>query len=396
MRTLERTAPVADWVDVNELADDPYPSYERLRHEAPVAYVPQLNRYLVTRFQDCFDAEMDQETFSCHERAERSLMIRAMGRPLVRRDDPEHSTERSSFAAALRPKAIKTAWLHVFEQNASKHIERLREAGPGVDLFKDFAIPYAADNLSAVLGLHGVDAGTMMRWSHTLVEGTGNIADDEAVWARTRAVSEEIDAAIEESLRFANAGEVPSMLQAMVSSGSISNESISANVKLTIAGGMNEPSHVISCGVWALLSDNSQLQAVTAGDRNFADVFQEAARFVSPVGMYPRIVTKDTSLGGFSIPGGSTVGLVIASANRDDARFENASVFDVRREARTNLAFGNGTHVCAGNWVARAMVGAVAFPRLFEAFPTLRLADSDPVEFAGWIFRGTTALRVAW
>lgn len=397
MSPTETLDPVAGWVDPAELVRDPYPSYARLRAEMPVAWAPALNRFLVTTFDECFHIELDQELFSASEEGARSTMLRTMGRPMLRKDDPEHKRERSASAAALRPVTIKRIWNEVFERNADRYLDRLEEIGPGADLFGAFAVPYAADNLSAVLGLQGVPASTMVDWSHTLIAGISNVLDDPAIWRETERVCAEIDLAIDENLERVRRAPDPSMLSVMANAAEpISDEALRANVRLTISGGMNEPSHVISSAVWGLLDHRDQLEEVLAGTWTWLDVFEETARWQSPVGMYPRIVTRDTELAGVHLPAGATIGVVVASANRDDRRFRDAERFDLRRDRVTNLAFGNGTHICAGNWVARAMVAGVALPRLFARFPGLRLAAPDDVEFRGWVFRGTVGLPVAW
>ena len=389
------TAPIADWVDTDALVDDPYPTYERLRREAPVAHVPHLDRYFVTTFRDCFDVEMDAQTFSSAENAERSTMVRSMGRPLLRKDDPEHKLERNAMGPALRPITIKKHWMELFRANAAEHARRLRRAGPGADLFHLFAVPYAADNLSAVIGFDDVPAEQMTWWSHTMIRGTANVTDDPLVWAETDRARAEIDEAVDRALARISRSPDPSMISAMLQS-TLEEEDLRANVRLTISGGMNEPSHVISSAVWALSAFPEQRRRVLSGERTWRDVFEETARFQSPVGMYPRRVTRDVELHGVSIPQGSTLAVVVASANRDPDQFTDPDVFDLDRESTSHLAFGNGTHICAGNWVARAMVGEVGLPLLHEQFPGLTALDPERVDFHGWVFRGTRELLVDW
>lgn len=388
-------APVADWVTVDELVKDPYPTYARLRRESPVAYVPQIDRYLITSFRECFDAEMDQETFSAYERVERSTMIRAMGRPMLRKDDPQHKVERNAMSPALKPLTIKKRWASIFRENAHKHMATMRELGPGADLFRHFAVPYAADNLSAVIGFDDVAHEDMRNWSHTLIRGGANVTNDPAVWDETAVVCEEIDAAVERALAKPADSENPSMISSMLRAG-LPEDELRANVRLTISGGMNEPSHVIASAVWALSAYPSQRDLVLSGKRSFKDAFEETARLHSPVGMYPRRTTRDVEVGGVTIPEGATASIVVASANRDETQFARPDVFDLDRESVAHLAFGNGTHICAGNWVARSMIGEIGLPALYEAFPDLTVEDPESITFRGWVFRGATALPVVW
>lgn len=234
---------VADWVDPAELFRDPYPTYERLRREAPVAWVPCLNRYLVTTFDECFDMEMDQETFSSHEPADRSTMIRSIGRPMIRKDDPEHKRDRQASAKALRPVTIKKVWTAEFEKTATKYIDRLRNAGPGADFVTEFAIPYAAENLATVVGLRGVPTEQMRDWSHTFIRGISNVLGDPEIWSQTERAVAEIDEAIDENIRRVVDEPDASMLSVMINAPEpLPDDALRANVRLAISGGMNEPS----------------------------------------------------------------------------------------------------------------------------------------------------------
>src|SRR5690625_713209 len=80
-----KQAPVADWVTIPELYKDPFPIFERLRAEGGVHWIPAIGRYLVTSYDAVHDTELDQETYSANE--EGSLMIRAMGHSMLRKDD---------------------------------------------------------------------------------------------------------------------------------------------------------------------------------------------------------------------------------------------------------------------------------------------------------------------
>ncbi|MER7604679.1 cytochrome P450 [Nocardioides sp. NPDC127503] len=397
MSGMPQSAPIADWIDPAQLKVDPYPAYARLRKESPVAYVPALDRYLVTTFRECFDIEMDQQTFSSAEEPGRSTMIRSMGRPMLRKDDPEHKVDRAAMGTSMRPRTIRGTWARIFNANADKYIGVVRDLGPGADLFREFAVPFAADNLSAVIGFRGVDPSSMMDWSHTLIAGISNVAGDPLVWEQTRRVCAEIDQAIDEATLRLRHNPDDSVLSALLHARNpIPDEDIRSNIRLAISGGMNEPSHIISSAVWSMSANPMERELVLGGQRSWNAVFEETARLHSPVGMYPRLITRDTEIAGVPVPAGSTVGVVVASANRDAAQFADPDRFTLSRESVTHLAFGNGTHICAGNWLARSMVGDIALPKLFADLRGLKVMDPRSTEFRGWVFRGTTALPVTW
>ncbi|WP_125611959.1 cytochrome P450 [Specibacter cremeus] len=388
-----RAVPVADWVTIDDLFRDPFPIYRRMREEAPVHWVPAVNRYMVTSYDACHTIENDQDVFSANE--DGSLMKRAMGHSMLRKDDPEHMVDRQSYGTVLRPKAIKETWLRIFQQNSETYLARLKAAGPGADLVWDYAAPYAAENLRIIMGFHNASQEDMQRWSQTMINGTGNYADDPAVWAASEQSFREVDDAIDEMLPRLRANPDASLLSGLAAM-PIPLEAIRANMKMTIGGGLNEPRDVLGVAVWALLDHPGQRDQVLADTSLFPRAFEEAVRWVAPIGMYPRQTTRDTVLEGVFLPKGARLGVVIGAANRDPAKFADPEAFDINREKVPHLAFGGGNHFCAGTWVARSSVADVALPQLFAQLPNLRLDPDNPAVDAGWVFRGMTALPVLW
>ncbi|WP_284984428.1 cytochrome P450 [Arthrobacter sp. efr-133-TYG-118] len=378
------------------LASDPYPIYARLRAESPVAWVPQLNKFLVTNYTGCHAVEQDQEIFSAEVTG--ATMTRAIGaRPMLRKDDPEHSADRAPMNPVLRPKSIKEVWGPVFEGNAETYLEKVAEIGPKeADLNRDYAAPLASQNLIDLLGLKDVSVEQVRRWSHDFIAGMGNVLDDPAIWERCDASTAEADRLLEELIPYYRQTPDASMVSAWANSG-LPTSNVAANVKLTISGGMNEPQHMVTNMVWALSYHAEQSALVLTDPSLWAAAFDEAVRWQSPIGMYPRETTQETILEGVRIPAGAGIGVVVASANRDAAHFgDSAADFDINRPKRPHLAFGSGVHLCAGHWAAKTSIGQLAVPMAYERFPRLRVDEQRNESWDGWVFRGLTSLPVTW
>ena len=58
--------PVADGYDPldPETVLDPYPTFNRLRDEGPVFYMPELDHYIITRYADIEQVLLDRDTWS--------------------------------------------------------------------------------------------------------------------------------------------------------------------------------------------------------------------------------------------------------------------------------------------------------------------------------------------
>ncbi|WP_017792084.1 cytochrome P450 [Leucobacter salsicius] len=393
---MGRPAPVADWVTIPDLYQDPFPIYERLRAEGGVHWVPAVGRYLITSYEAVHTTEFDQEIFSANE--EGSLQIRAMGHSMLRRDDPEHYLERKAWQPALRPGAVKRTWTRMFERNADRYLDEMIAKGPGADLIWDFAAPYSAENLREIIGLYNADQSDLQRWSQTMIDATGNYADDPEVWARGKQSFDEVDIALDEMLHWHAKNPDDSLLSSLlrIPDYQMPLEKIRANVKMTIGGGLNEPRDAIGVAAWAMLTHPEQRAAVARDPGLWPTVFDETIRWVAPIGMYSRQVTRETELAGVTLPTGARLGICILSANRDETLWEDAQSFDIFRQVKPHLAFSKGVHVCLGAWVARAEVAAVGLPKLFERVRGLQLHPERPAHIGGWVFRGMLDLPVTW
>lgn len=389
--------PIADWFDPREAAVDPYPLYERLRESGPVVGIPALQRVFLTSHAAVAEAERRADVFSSHALQNLSMMRALGGRPMLRKDDPEHAAERTAINPTLRPKAIAQTWSPRFAENVDTWIDHLLEQGPGAaDINRDFAAPVASQNLLDLLGFPAeIEPNAMSRWSLAYIAGIGNLLDDPDIWRRCDEAQAEVNAVLDELLPRLRRHPDGSITSHLLQVG-LPEKAVRANVHLTISGGMNEPQHMITNLVWALSTHPEQRQAVLAGDVSWGDAFEETVRWQSPIGMVPREVAVDAELLGYPLARGTSVGLLLASANRDDDAFPDGHRYDVRRTARGHLGFGSGVHMCAGRWTAKAAVADHALPRLYERIPGLDIDPGRPTSWDGWVFRGITALPVTW
>ncbi|MET9819501.1 cytochrome P450 [Streptomyces sp. NPDC006355] len=390
----QTTEDYAGTIRLQDLWDDPYPIYRKLRATHPVAWVPATNRYLVTRYQDIVHLERHPEIFSAAEQD--SLMIRVMGHTMLRKDGAAHLRERKAAEPSLRPRTIKEHWAPVFQKIADELIDGFYERGEA-DLFADYAGPMAARSLAAVLGLHDVDPQDLQTWSQSMMDGNGNYGDVPAVWQRAEAAARAVDQAVDAAIARLRSAPDHSVISSMLHADDpLTPQEMRDNTKMFIGGGLNEPRDVTAVALHALLAHPEQRALVETDPARFKDVVEESVRWVAPIGMYPRQTTRAVELGGTLLPAGARLGVVLGSANRDETVFENPDAFDITRQGRVHVGFGGGPHFCLGSWAARAQVGQISLPTLLRRLPGLRLSASEPVRYGGWVFRGPLNLPVRW
>ena len=385
------TAPRVN-IDLKAFWHDPYPALAKLRREAPIAFVPQLGSTLFTKRDDIFVYEKRIDVFSSHQ--PEGLMNRLMGHNMMRKDGDAHMAERRVIFPSISPRTVKEHWTAQFQAHADRILEELKP-GEVVDFCRDFALPFSAECLKSITGLTNMRFQDMNAWSQGMIDGVANYIGDAAVEARCHEATAGIDAAIDERIPELRGKEDYSLLGVMLASG-MPMDSVRANIKLAISGGQNEPRDAVAGCVWALLSHPEQLALALAGKVPWLNVFEEYARWISPIGMSPRRIAKPFAIGNIALAPEDRIFFMFGSANRDEAHFDHAEEFDVTRDFSKSIAFGAGPHFCAGAWASRAMVADVALPTIFARLRGLRLRADEPVRVGGWAFRGLLNLPVTW
>ncbi len=384
------TAPYFD-IDMAAFHRDPYPILAELRAKAPIAYVPALDATLFTKRDDIFKFEKMIEVFSSLQPG--GLMTRLMGENMMRKDGDAHLGERKQMFPSVSPRTVRDVWTAEFRRAALEILADLRPRG-ACDLVTDYAMPVSAAALRAMTGLRHMTYAELDGSSQAMIDGIANHAGDPAVEARCNEGTALIDRHIDLMIDEKRAAPDQSILSVLLEAGQ-PMEQIRANVKLAISGGQNEPRDAISGCIWALLTHPDQLKMVQRGDVPWLQVFEEYARWTSPIGMSPRRIAKDHTIGDIHLKAEGRAFLMFGAANRDEDHFENPDQFDLTRDASNHIAFGAGPHFCAGAWASKALVAEVALPLAFEHLPGLRL-EGDAPRMRGWAFRGLENLPVAW
>jgi cytochrome P450 len=233
-----------------------------------------------------------------------------------------------------------------------------------------------------------------------LAQGAINFEDDPARWAVSDAIGAEIDRELapvfERLLAAPDGSTIATMLEHAEGTPAERITQILPTLKVILLGGMQEPGHAGGSTVLGLL-ESGQAEALAADPSGLVrEAIEEGLRWLSPIGTQTRRASAETRLGGATMPAGANVGLLVSSANRDEAYWgPTADRFDLFRPRRNHAAFGFGPHFCSGHHFSRVQM-RIALQRLFERLPHLRLDPARPPEVRGWEFRAPRSLHVLW
>ena len=85
----------------------------------------------------------------------------------------------------------------------------------------------------------------------------------------------------------------------------------------------------------------------------------EAVRLASPLKGFTRYAIQDFRFSSTTVPKGSRVWLLNASANVDERHYPEPDRFDIRRNPRDHVGWGQGIHMCIGMHLAKLEMEAM-------------------------------------
>lgn len=384
-------------VTVAELDRDPYPVYARLRRERPVAYVPAVHTWFVTRFDDVQHVAEHPDDFPAA--TEETPVDVTFGKPtLITTDGPVHHDLRRSFDPNFRPRRVNEYVDDLVRPLAERYATGLagRETA---ELMAEYFEPISVLSLATVLGLGDVDVDTLRRWFHGMNAGVTNFERDPAKQAAADGVIAEIDALVVPRMEALVDHPDDSTMSHLLHAGREPGdprpiEYVLPSLKVALLGGMQEPGHAAGTVLCGLFGAPEQLELVRAQPaEHLTAAVEEGLRWVAPIGTQVRTTSRDVDVAGTVIPAGSVVSALLASANRAEAVFDDPDRFDLTRSNRNQAAFGFGKHFCSGHAFARQQM-RIALEVLFDEHPGVRPDQDRPAWFRGWEFRAPGALPV--
>jgi len=340
---------------------DPYPHYALLRREAPLQRVPGEPWVLVSRHADVRAALRDPATFSSapmHELISAGVRLaeghEVDAQTLIGTDPPVHTRLRKIVNRGFLPSRV-AALAPRIREIAEGLCARFAARG-ACELVHDFAAPLPVTVIAELLGIDPSRHEDFKRWSDALVLSlTGRATPDERK-ALARSL-DELDALLDQTFearrRAPRDDLISALLHAETNEEVMTDRELGFFVPLLLVAGNETTTHLIGNAVVALLRHPEALAAVRAEPALGPALVEETLRWDPPVQLALRRATRDAELPSGKVRQGEALALLLASANRDEAVFENPERFELYRPERPHLAFGHGTHFCVGSHLAR-------------------------------------------
>ncbi len=361
--------------------DDPYAHYKEMRATCPVSYSERTGFFYLATYEAVRDACRAPADFSSE-----GTMDFGFGPVSVLNaaDDPIHKKQRSLIDLVFTPQRVEK---HVpfITQLAESLIDGFYERGK-CDVLAEYAFIIPISMIARVLGLPSEDHPYMREVAESALAAVSDPDKNmkpamELMVGFTQYLTDQV------ALRQAAMAEgkkpddlISGLMQAEIDGESLSQEELMMILVLLFIGGHESSMASISNGLFLLHQHPEQRQLLIEDPSLLDNAIEEIIRFTSPGQNIPRVTKHDIAYPDITIPAGSKVSLMLASANRDPGMFDQPDRFDInrpRQELRKHFAFGHGPHACLGSHLARKQV-KIAITKFLERMPDYEVDGSMP------------------
>ena len=404
-RALSTTEPVktaAPYYDPFDFAidADPYPTWRRLRDEAPLYRNDRYDFFALSRFDDVAGAFKDWKTYSSAKGTVLEIIKSGLKVPpgmVIFEDPPVHDYHRGLVSRVFTPKKM-----NAIEPKLRKFCARSLDPHVGAgrfDFIADLGSQMPMRAIGMLLGIPEQDQHTLRdRVDDSLKLDDGTMPEFTYRAASDKSSAELLREYIDWRSDHPSDDLMSELLHAEFEDETGDRRRLTRgevlNFVTLLNGAGNETTTRLIGWTGKLLAEHPDQRRELAQDqRLIPQAIEEILRFEAPSPVQARWVTRAVEHHGQSVPADSVMLLLNGSANRDDRKFARGDTFDIHRNIDFHLAFGYGIHFCLGAALAR-IEGRIALDEVLKRWPEWEVDWDNAVQARTSTVRGWERLPV--
>ncbi len=355
-----------------ELVADPYPAFKRLREEAPLYYNEKYDFYAVSRYDDVAKGLLDRDTFISAKGGVIEIIKANINVPkgvFIFEDPPLHTIHRGLLTRVFTPKRMNDLEPQI-RQYCAEALDPIVGTGK-FDFVRDLGAQMPMQVIGMLLGIPEEDRQRVRERADEALRtevGKPQEYDTDHNFA-----GEGFEEYIDWRLKHPSDDLMSQLVQTEFrdetgATRKLSREELMIFINILSSAG-NETTNRLIGWTGKVLGDHPDQRRQIHADRSLIpQAIEEILRFEPPPPHIARYVAKDVKVHGQTVPKGSVMVFLSGAANRDHRHFEDGDSFNIHREKKPHIVFGNGYHVCLGQALARAE-GRVALDEVLKRFP---------------------------
>lgn len=386
----------------------PYGTWQQMQLEDPVYWHPQLEAWILTRYDDIQRVIRDVR-FSVDRggkigrggswRVQNKLNYcnHFFTQWMVFSDPPRHTHLRTLVKKAFTLELVESMQSAI-AHSTNELIDAVQEVGR-MEVIHDFAIPLPSLVTAQMLGIPQARIPDLKRWSTDMFRlfGAGFATDDiiEATYSSLVECREYFEHLIKQRRQNLGYDLISRLISVEEQGNRLSEEELTQVCITMMAGAYETTTHVIGNGLLALLQHPEQLQKLRENPLLIDSTVEELMRYDGPALSVVRRVIEDTEISGKLLKSGQKVYCMLQAGNRDPERFPNPNQLDITRTDNRHLGFGLGMHFCLGALLSRFET-RIAINTIIQRLPDLRLDTDELIWESSFAMRGLQALPIAF
>ncbi|EZP54170.1 cytochrome P450 [Sphingomonas sp. RIT328] len=366
-----------------ETFDSPHDDYRRLRATCPVAHSDAWGGFwALLKHEDVAAVATDWQTYLTSQQNVVPKVAFTGRRPPLHLDPPDHTPYRRALAPLLSERRV--AALEPVIRRICRDLLAAMVARGGGDICADFSsrMPVAVFGHWMNLSEPAVEQLAAIGQRYNIAVQSNDVEDTRIASAALYEVARDIVAARRAAPLATETDATSALLAVQVDGAPLPDDLIIGTIRQVLVVGLIAPSVMVG-SIAVHLSRDRALQTQLRENRSLLPAaVDEFLRLYTPYRGFARTAVRDVCIRGRTIPAGEPIALVYASANRDEAVFEDADRFRIDRpNIAASLAFGRGPHMCVGAGLGRLEL-IVALDELLSAAPGFTLANEpQPTRF---------------
>ena len=333
--------------------------YSELRARCPVAHTDALGGFwALTRHADVVRAASDFAAFSTTVQNVVPKIATTGRRPPLHFDPPQQTPYRAALNPLLSAERIAPLEAAI-RAIVREELQPMLARGYG-DICKEFASRFPVRVFGHWMQLDDVLQAQLMRAGPAFIQAVQ--AFDKPLMQNTSLVlydmARQLIAQRKQTPKHVEEDPVSALLAVRIAQDGVEqplpDELIVGTVRQVLVVGIVAP--MVMVGSMAVhLAAHPDLHQQLKGDGSLMGAaVEEFLRLYTPYRGFARTAVNDIVMGGRTIPAGDPVALTYASANRDEAVFDDPHTFRLHRaNIAEHVGFGRGPHYCAGAHLAR-------------------------------------------
>src|SRR3546814_573531 len=257
---------------------------------------------------------------------------------MISMDPPRHMQLRKLANKAFVPSNVNELKDRAYKIAHELIDDIIAKHGPQgeFDWAHEFTALYPVTVIAEVLGVPTQTRGEFKYWVDDILSAANRNAYGPDKLAKigesSRKTREFFEALYDE--RAANLGQdmISTLIQAEVDGQKLSRNQVLSMAILLLIGGVETTTNLIGTTLVELKRHPETDARVRADHSLIVPLLEEVLRYNPPVQIIFRHTTVDTEIAGVKIPAGSAVMPILASANRDESKFEDPETFDIDRK----------------------------------------------------------------